>query len=219
MGAQDVFTPKRDSAPDVGLADAERVRRWRMSLQATGLGVWDLNLLTGLAVLDERCAQIVGWSLADLGTTTIDTWTSMCHPDDVGIPRDAIRRHVQGCEPTYDVEVRLRHREGHWVWVRSRGVVVEWDDQGRALWLSGTHEDVTARRAAYDQLVKRQSQLDQAQRIANLGTWYLDLASLQMEWTGGCSGCSGSTRPSRPRRSSDTASSSPRRAGPACRRR
>ncbi len=74
------------------------------------------------------------------------------HPDDLEPARRALQRCVDGDSPDYDVEFRLRHRDGRWVWIASRGRVLTRDPAGRPLLLFGTHTDITGLKQAEEEL-------------------------------------------------------------------
>jgi diguanylate cyclase (GGDEF)-like protein/PAS domain S-box-containing protein len=77
------------------------------------------------------------------------------HPEDLGAVLARLKDAVRGTTPLYEAEFRVRHRDGHWVWVRSRGRVVERDPAGRALRLVGTDTDVSKDKAAEERLRQR----------------------------------------------------------------
>ena len=98
---------------------------------------------TGETVFSERWADIVGYTLEELEPTSIDTWTQLANADDLLDSNDLIMRHIQGLVPFYEITVRMRHKDGHWVWVRDRGMIVEWNQKGEPTRMVGTHTDVT----------------------------------------------------------------------------
>jgi len=114
-------------------------------MTGTRLGLWDWDMVSGQTVFNERWAEIVGYSLDELQPTTIDTWMAFAHPDDLAGSSAAIQAHISGDADHYDVEARMRHRDGHWVWVHDRGQIVERADDGTPLRMVGTHEDITER--------------------------------------------------------------------------
>ncbi len=126
--------------------------RFELAIAGTRLGLWDWDMQTGETVFNERWAEIIGYTLADLSPTSIETWTSLAHPDDLAHSAAEIERHTQGLIPFYDVEARMRHRDGTWVWVRDRGQIVEWTLDGKPRRMLGTHEDINDRVIAQDEL-------------------------------------------------------------------
>jgi hypothetical protein len=96
------------------------------------------------------------------------TWERFTHPDDVPTTMALVRAHLAGDSPYYEAEFRMRTRAGDWVWVQSRGKVVERSAAGKPLRIAGTHIDVTARREAADRM--RAMALANEQLVAELRT-------------------------------------------------
>jgi PAS domain S-box-containing protein len=109
-----------------------------------GDGEW--NMLTGDIVISPRWAAMLGYTLESLWPVTAQTWSGLCHPDDLPVFLDAVREHVRGTTPQFNVEVRMRHQRGDWRVLDVRGSVSTRLPNGRAEWVSGTHIDVTERR-------------------------------------------------------------------------
>lgn len=127
---------------------AEERRRLQEIIWGTNVGTWEWNVPTGETVFNERWAEMLGYRLADLEPVGIATWEALTHPDDLPLAKAALERVFARKEETYEVEFRMRHRDGHWVWVLDRGKVVAWDDRGAPLRMSGTHTDVSKRKTA-----------------------------------------------------------------------
>lgn len=126
--------------------------RLELAMAGTRLGLWDWDMVTGETVFNERWAEIVGYTLDELQPTTIETWMTFAHPDDLEASNAAISAHVAGQVPYYDVEARMRHKDGHWVWVHDRGRVVEWTESGEPARMVGTHEDISDKQAMVEAL-------------------------------------------------------------------
>jgi diguanylate cyclase (GGDEF)-like protein/PAS domain S-box-containing protein len=136
--------------------------RMRALLDGSRAGTWEWNVQTGETRFNERWAEIVGHRLEALQPVSIDTWRRLAHPEDLARSNEALQRHFRGECDHYDVEVRMRHRDGRWVWVRDRGRVASWTADGRPLWMAGTHVDITPRKdaeAARDEMMARLNQL------------------------------------------------------------
>ncbi len=137
-----------DSLRQLSLQLSEERRQLQQVILGTRAGTWGWNVQTGEAHFNERWAEIVGYQLEELGPLSIDTWNHLCHPDDLPLSRDALQRHFCGKSPYYDIEVRVRHRDGRWIWVHDRGQVFEWTEDHQPLWMFGTHLDISQRRQA-----------------------------------------------------------------------
>ncbi|MEI6385422.1 MAG: response regulator [Spirochaetota bacterium] len=128
----------------------ERLRR---IIEATRVGTWEWNVQTGRLIINERWAEIIGHSLESLAPIDINTWNSLVHPDDGARSNDLVQRHFSGELEFYEIECRMQHRDGRWVWVHAHGQVVERDACGAPLWMSGTHSDISDRKGAEAELL------------------------------------------------------------------
>jgi len=171
------------TAPTPAHASQRELERLSFVLRSSRLGLWDWEMATGELIVDEAWAQMLGLGLQDVAPATIDLFLSRCHPDDVERVQAAIDRHVAGSDEFYDEDVRLRHEAGHWVWIRTRGQVVQRDPDGAPLRMTGSHEDVSERHARDVEFSANQQLLESAQRIAHVGSWYLDIATQEVTWT------------------------------------
>ena len=128
------------------IADSER--RLAAVIDGTNIGTWEWNVQTGATVFNERWSEIVGYSLEELAPISIATWLELAHPDDLRHSNDMLKRHFAGELQHYDVECRMRHKDGHWVWVHDRGRVFRWTADGKPLLMSGTHADISEQKNA-----------------------------------------------------------------------
>jgi two-component system sensor histidine kinase/response regulator len=110
-------------------------------LRGTRAGTWEWNPQTGEVRFNERWAQIIGYTLAELAPLDIDTWLDLIHPEDRERSESLLVQHIRGELDHYECEVRMRHKDGHWVWVLDHGRVVASDPDGAPLWLAGIHID------------------------------------------------------------------------------
>lgn len=113
-------------------------------IAATKVATWYWNVQTGETIFNERWAEMLGRQLSDLEPTTIKTWEQLCHPDDLAIAEKRLDAYFTGKTALYETEFRMQHNDGHWVWIRDVGSVVEWTPDGKPLAMYGTHEDISA---------------------------------------------------------------------------
>jgi diguanylate cyclase (GGDEF)-like protein/PAS domain S-box-containing protein len=125
--------------------------RLRLALAAGNLGIYDINLQTGKAAVNAQYATMLGYD-PDTYAPEYTNWVERLHPDDREATIQAYERYMAGDTPDYRIEFRQRARNGDWVWILSKGRIVERDQQGRPLRLTGTHSDITARKAVEDRL-------------------------------------------------------------------
>ena len=156
--------------------DHER-QRLAAIIQGTGAGTWEWNVQTGETRFNERWAEIVGMTLDELSPTSIETWAALVHPQDLARSDALLRAHFSGELAAYEFEARVRHRDGHWVWVLDRGCVLTRTQDGQPEWMFGTHLDITARKLEEDKLRKSEELLNTTGALAQVGGWELDIAS------------------------------------------
>ncbi len=129
------------------------------TIRGTRAGTWFWNVQTGETRFNERWAEIVGYTLEELAPVSIQTWLDLAHPEDLAESGKALEKHFSGESDYYDIESRMRHKHGHWIWVQDRGRVAQWTEDGKPLLMFGTHLDITSRKKAEIQL-KRKQQFD-----------------------------------------------------------
>ncbi|MGV8128930.1 MAG: PAS domain S-box protein [Methanolinea sp.] len=123
-----------------------------LAIEGSGVGLWDWHVQTGDVEYNERWAEIAGYTLEELAPVSINTWTRLCHPDDLSRSEVLLREHFEKRSPMYECEVRIRHKDGRWIWILDRGTVVEWDAEGRPIRMTGTHLDINTRKQIEDAL-------------------------------------------------------------------
>lgn len=122
---------------------SQPLARLRAIIEGTRAGTWEWNVHTGELLVNERWAEMLGYSIADLEPISIAIWDNLCHPDDLLRSSDMLQRHFSGELPYYDCVCRMRHKEGHWVWIHDRGNLISHTASGEPEWAVGTHIDIS----------------------------------------------------------------------------
>ena len=116
-------------------------KRLKLALDGSAAGLWDWHVDSSRVYYSQRWKQMLGYESDQIGDE-LREWESRIHPDDrkasIARVEAALREPGQHYENTH----RLRHADGHYVWVMSRGTVLR-DDEGRATRMVGIHVDVT----------------------------------------------------------------------------
>jgi PAS domain S-box-containing protein len=120
-------------------------QRQELALSGANLGLWDWDVSSGKTVFDARWCSMIGYAVGEL-EPHVNTWRSLLHPEDVPTIHVILESHLKNETPDYEVEFRMRHQAGHWIWILARGRVVERDYDGAPLRMAGTHMDITDRK-------------------------------------------------------------------------
>ncbi len=140
---------------------AQEKERLELVIHGTNIGTWEWNVLTGETIFNERWADILGYTLAEISPTNMQTWKDFCHPEDLERSSTKIERHFSRELDYYSCECRMRHKNGHWVWIHDRGRVVEWAKDGTPVRMAGTHADISDRKRAETLLRQANETLEQ----------------------------------------------------------
>ncbi len=124
----------------------------RNVVEATQAGSWEWNLETGEWRVDARWAAMLGLppeACTGLGRAS---WRERVHPADLAEAELELERHIRGETAFYEHDLRLRHRDGNWIWVHDRALAVRRDADGRALLLTGAQVDIDRRKENEERL-------------------------------------------------------------------
>ena len=129
-------------------------------LDGTNAGTWQWNVDTGKVIINPRWATMLGYARAELEPISINTWASLCQPEDLALASEKLNRHFTGELELYDAELRMRHKNGSWVWVLARGRLISRTAEGKPEWIAGTHLDISNSKQANQQLDNIRNALD-----------------------------------------------------------
>lgn len=162
--------------------EALRDERQRLQwvLEATRPGIWEINVETGEMVINDRWAEMLGYTVAELQPTSFETWRRLVHPQDLERAERVLQWHWGGDLPFFECDIRMRHKEGHWVWINDRGRVHRRGASGEALYMSGTHLDIHERVAAQEQVRALNASLERrvAERTSELERSMKDMEAI-----------------------------------------
>jgi signal transduction histidine kinase/PAS domain-containing protein len=137
--------------------------RLHLVMEAGELGTWDWDLTTDRLQYDEQWERMLDYAPGQT-ESDISWWMDNIHPDDrLGAMR-ALKNHIEGLAPAFDLELRMRDAAGTWRWLLLRGKVTKRDAQGRPLVVSGTQIDISNRVAMEVALREANSMLDSYSR-------------------------------------------------------
>ncbi len=137
--------------------DKERNRLTNV-LEGTNVGTWEWNVQTDETLIDERWAGIIGYTLAEISLFN----TEIVYPEDIKISEVQLKQVLDKELDYYDIEFRMKHKDGSLIWAQDRGKVTSWTADGKPLIMSGTHTDITARKQIEAEIVKAKEEAEAA---------------------------------------------------------
>ncbi len=117
--------------------------RFTLAVEGADEGIWDLDLLTGDLYHSPRMAEMLGYTLTELPSVRA-TWDALAHPNDIPCYMAKMVAHFKDPDQAFETIVRLRHKDGTWRSILSRGRASR-NPTGRAIRFTGTHTDITER--------------------------------------------------------------------------
>jgi len=150
-------------------------QRWLFTLENAEGGLWDWDMLAQRIHYSARWPRMLGLP-ENTGSHSTEEFLSRLHPDDRRVALDAWQRHVAGEMAEHVAEYRMRHVDGRWIWVLSRGKVIAWTPEGEPRRALGTHTEITTYKALEGRLRDRELLLGEAERLGDTGAWAWDPA-------------------------------------------
>jgi PAS domain S-box-containing protein len=124
--------------------------QFALAVRGSNDGIWDWDLRADSIFFSARWKDQLGYQDDELDNK-YDTFFSRLHPDDVATVNAAIQRVLQNPQTLYNIEFRLRHKDGSDRWIHARGAAI-WDETGTPFRMAGSHTDITARKCAEEEL-------------------------------------------------------------------
>jgi PAS domain S-box-containing protein len=123
----------------------ESEKRLALALDGSSDGFWDWNVVSGDCFFSSR---IIEWLEYDPSSFEhhINLWEKLIDPKSLSIFNRAFEEHVRNRSTHYEIEERVRTFNGNWIWVLSRGKIVEWNEDGTPLRAAGTWTNITERK-------------------------------------------------------------------------
>jgi PAS domain S-box-containing protein len=165
-GTMQFLTVFTDLTEQVALQQQLEQNNSRMEhiIESTELGTWEWNWETGATVFNERWAEMIGYTLEELGETDITTWYDLIHPDDKADSQIALDTYLNNKTPYYSFECRMLHKDGRYIWIRDTGKVVEFSDDGKPKLMFGSHLDITNLKLSEQKLLEAKKKAEDANK-------------------------------------------------------
>ena len=137
---------RREESERERLAEELRLSHERFVLAVAGSqdGLWDWDIIKGTVYFSPRYKEILGYTNEEI-PNSFAAWESLIHPDDLPLARKMVSDYHDGRIPVYELEHRLRQKDGSYRWILARGTVLRGAD-GKVLRMSGSHTDINERK-------------------------------------------------------------------------
>ena len=124
--------------------------RWKMALDASEQGVWDVNLDAGTIFFSQKWEDLFGYSAREVERTA--DWSEKVLPEDREAAEARMKDYLEGRSPFYSAEMRYRCKDGIYKWIMSRGVVIARNADGSPRRFIGTHTDISELKQTQEEL-------------------------------------------------------------------
>jgi len=138
----------------------ESQERLKLIMEATNDGIWDWNPTTNEIYYSPRWFTLLGYK-PDAFPHTYDTFLKLLHPDDKERLDHFFCNQLKS-KSAFSIEFRMKTNENRWLWVISRGKVMEWDASGKARRMMGTLSDISDRKMVETELFRHSQALQQS---------------------------------------------------------
>jgi PAS domain S-box-containing protein len=137
--------------------------RFDLAVSGSDAGIWDWDIKTGKVYFSPRWKSILGYADHEI-ENDFSEWASRLHPDDRERALQTVDDYLKGLSADYELEHRLKHKDGSYIWILARGAAVR-NEKGQPHRMAGSHIDITSRKKSEQLLRERDAQLLAAQRI------------------------------------------------------
>lgn len=130
----------------------QTLQRYRSFVQASNTGGWEYDQSRNFLKCSQEYFSMLGRRREHYDQSGQDnlaaTWLDLLHPDDVTSASQAFIDYLQQPDGMYESQFRMRHQDGHWVWILSRGRAMHHDDGSLSPIVVGTHIDISSQKQA-----------------------------------------------------------------------
>lgn len=158
MGISQDITQRKKT--ETALRESEE--RFDLAVRGTDAGIWDWDLRTNRVYFSPRWKSMLGYEDHEI-TDDLSEWETRLHPEDHDRAMVTVQEYLDGKTFQYELEHRLRHKEGTYRWILAKGVSTQ-DESGTQVRMSGSHLDITERKRGEEQLQETYNRLRELSR-------------------------------------------------------
>lgn len=162
--------------------ELQRSREYfKLAISGSNLGIWDWHFERNTVNYDKNWCEMLGLDF-DQTPKDFSVWESHVHPDDKEIALKKINEYINGNTKSYEITFRMKHTDGHWVYILSKGRFSEYDEKGKPIRLTGTHLDITDSVEKSQIIDETNKRLEIALEASTNAVWEWDLLSKKHIW-------------------------------------
>src|SRR5258708_5795680 len=162
------ITERKDSEALLHESEA----RLRLAVEASNIGLWDWNVLTGAVYFSPEWKGQLGYAEDEIADS-FSEWESRVHSDDLGPASAVLTASLEDPNREYDVEFRMKHKDGSYRWIQTRAKVFR-DNMCKPVRVLGCHVDITERKSSEESLRETEERLQAALSSGEICTFSLD---------------------------------------------
>ncbi len=129
------------------------------------VGTWEWEVKTGKVKVNNYWASILGYSLEELEPITLETFNSLTHPHDLEQVYSQVDLHFNGKIDLLESEIRMRHKDGRWIWIWDRGKLIKRDKDGNPELMIGVHIDISKQKEFEEEIKQTLFDLQETRKI------------------------------------------------------
>ncbi|QRM90503.1 PAS domain-containing protein [Lacinutrix sp. WUR7] len=128
--------------------------KWKLATEYTNIGVWEFDADLNRIFFSNESKKMIGFeNVANFGNNPQD-WNDRVHPEDSDKYYKDFQNHLNGLNPMYENEHRVKCANGNYKWILDRGKIVEYTLDGKAKRIIGTHTEITNQKEAENKVIE-----------------------------------------------------------------
>jgi PAS domain S-box-containing protein len=155
-------------------------QRLKQATEGAKIGVWDFDVVNNVLIWEESMFSLYGIKREDF-TGEYNAWESVIHPDDVDAANEEVLAAIRG-ESEFDTGFRVIWPDQSVHYIKARATVLR-DKTGKATRMVGINWDITDSKKAEESVIKSEKSLNDAQKLAKVGNWELNLNTMEQTWS------------------------------------